>query len=543
MQHTALQGDDDDRAPVETEQSQRLDADSVPGLGVSGEPLSRTELEAAFAMFGTPETAKRGESAEAPYRAEGPFDCEPANDAAAETRRMPALHARGLHIDPSAPIQFIKAVDWLVIAAAAEAAARWGAGASLAHMNIGDALPFVVSACALKAGLWLTDAYDADPGAVRADRALGGLTLGAFIAILCANALAPSARGAGALSAVLPVAAMALAGFHAALGVWTRAAHKNGVFAETIVLIGATAAAARFAARAAKSGDARVIAIADDRLQRAPFAIGTIAVGGDIDALLAWPGLPHVDRIVIAVTPNAEARVRDLIARLKTLPNQVDLLMDYEAKGVQGRGADRLAGAAVACISGRHRNAGRAALKRAQDVVIGGALLVLLALPMLAIALAVKFDGEGPVLHRQRRHGFNNCVFTALKFRTMQRGVRVTRVGAYLRRTGLDNLPQLINVLRGEMSLVGPRPHDVGLQIANRDLTDVIAEYAHRHRVKPGITGWAQLNGACGQPQAAACVRKCVRLDLEYIARASLLFDLRILARTAIAPFLKHGRS
>ena len=540
MRKAALHSDDDVLALTETEESQDLDAVDEANAAADGELLSRAELEAAFTMFGSLETADNGEWADAPYRLDAPFALDPANDALAQ-RRMPALRGRGLHIDPKLPVQLIVVLDWVIIAAAAEFAARWGAGVGLPRMHIGDALSFVLSALALKTGLWLTDAYHTRPATIRPESGLGGLTLGAFIGLMFANVLAPNARDAGALSAVVPIAAMALAGMHAAFALWMRAAHKKGVFAETIVLIGATEAAARFVARAAKSGDARIIAIADDRLERAPFKIGKTMVGGDVDALLAWEGLPHVDRIVIAVSPKAEPRVRDMIARLKTLPNRVDLLLDYEAKGVHGRGADHLAGAPVARISGRLRKSGPAILKRAQDLAIGSFLLAVFTLPMMAVAIAVKLESKGPVLHRQRRHGFNNSVFTALKFRTMERGVQVTRIGAWLRRTGFDNLPQLINVLRGEMSLVGPRPHDVGLKIANRELTDIIAVYAHRHRVKPGVTGWAQLNGACGQPQAAACVRKCVRLDLEYVARASLMFDVQILARTAIAPLRKRA--
>jgi lipopolysaccharide/colanic/teichoic acid biosynthesis glycosyltransferase len=166
---------------------------------------------------------------------------------------------------------------------------------------------------------------------------------------------------------------------------------------------------------------------------------------------------------------------------------------------------------------------------------------------MLAIAVAVKLDSSGPVLYRQRRHGFNNRVITILKFRTMrhdpgaplrqvvQDDPRVTRIGRLLRLTSLDELPQLINVLRGEMSLVGPRPHAVGMKAAERELDDIIAEYAHRHRVKPGITGWAQINGSRGPVDTPAAVRKRVRMDLEYVSRASLWFDLQILARTAPA--------
>jgi len=149
----------------------------------------------------------------------------------------------------------------------------------------------------------------------------------------------------------------------------------------------------------------------------------------------------------------------------------------------------------------------------------------------------VKLSSRGAALYRERRLGFNNRVFTTLKFRTLRSDGSVSVIGGFLRRRGLDNLPQLVNVMRGEMSLVGPRPHTVGLQTANRELSDVIADYAHRHRVKPGMTGWAQLHGACGQPQTPACVRKCVRLDLDYISRASLWLDVQILLRTAIAFF------
>jgi lipopolysaccharide/colanic/teichoic acid biosynthesis glycosyltransferase len=536
MPQTALQRDDDLLALAETQESQGVEPDLGDEAVEAAETARRAELEAAFAMFGTLELAGDGECADAAYRTDAPSLLDAANDAAAP-RRLPDLPRRGLHVDPKLPIQFIKALDWVVIAAAADFAARWGTGLGLLQMNIGPALVFVVTAAALKAGLWLTEAYRTGPATIRAERGLGGLTLGAFIGLLLANALAASARDAGALSAVLPITAIVLAGIHAALAVWIRAAHKKSVFSETIVIVGATEAAERFLKRTNKSGDARIIAIADDRLQRAPYALGDTLVGGDVEALLAWEGLPHVDRIVIAVTPKAEARVREIIARLKTLPNRVDLLIDYDVKGVQGRGVHRIGGAPVASVSGRQRNPARALVKRVQDVVFGAVLLALFALPMLVIAAAVKLTSKGAVFYRERRLGFNNGVFTALKFRTLRLDGRVSSIGSFLRRHGFDNLPQLLNVMRGEMSLVGPRPHSVGLQAANRELTDVVAGYAHRHRVKPGMTGWAQLQGACGQPQTPACVRKCVRLDLEYISRASLWFDTQILLCTAIAFF------
>ncbi len=347
----------------------------------------------------------------------------------------------------------------------------------------------------------------------------------------------------------MPFAAMRRAGVPAASAGGTRAAHRAGVFSETIVLVGATDAAERVAARVTKSGEARVIAVVEARLQRAPHAVGATPVGGNIDDLFAWEGLPHVDRIVITVTQKAETRVKDIIQRLRVIPNRVDLLLDVDTLAVRGRGANRFAGAALACVSGRPHNHTRALIKRAQDLVLASLLLVAFALPMLVIALAVKLDSRGPVLYRQRRHGFNNRVITLLKFRSMRHDPdaplrqvcpndpRITRIGAFLRRTSLDELPQLYNVLKGDMSLVGPRPHAVGMKAAERDLQDIMAEYAHRHRVKPGITGWAQVNGSRGPIETPAAVRRRVRYDLEYVARASLWLDLQILLRTASVLF------
>jgi lipopolysaccharide/colanic/teichoic acid biosynthesis glycosyltransferase len=196
-------------------------------------------------------------------------------------------------------------------------------------------------------------------------------------------------------------------------------------------------------------------------------------------------------------------------------------------------------------VSGRPCNHRRAFVKRVQDLAISAGLLTLFALPMLAIAAAIRIDSKGPALYRQRRHGFNNRVISILKFRTMRHqpdatvtqvvadDPRITRLGVFLRRTSLDELPQLINVLHGDMSLVGPRPHAIGMKAAERELTQIVAEYAHRHAVKPGITGWAQINGSRGPVHTTAAVRRRVKLDLEYVSRASLWLDLQILLRSA----------
>jgi exopolysaccharide biosynthesis polyprenyl glycosylphosphotransferase len=184
-------------------------------------------------------------------------------------------------------------------------------------------------------------------------------------------------------------------------------------------------------------------------------------------------------------------------------------------------------------------------LKRPIDVLVAGVALVAFWPALLLIALLIKLDSPGPVLYRQARHGRNERVFTLVKFRTLRvetcapaagpfRQVtpddpRVTRVGRVLRWLSLDELPQLVNVLRGEMSIVGPRPHPVAL---NEQYATTIDGYLSRHRVKPGITGWAQVNGLRGETNTADKMERRVQYDLHYIEHWSLGFDLRIMART-----------
>jgi len=183
--------------------------------------------------------------------------------------------------------------------------------------------------------------------------------------------------------------------------------------------------------------------------------------------------------------------------------------------------------------------------KRVLDIGMSLAAIILLLPLFAAISLAIVLDSRGPVLFCQRRHGRNGQVFGVLKFRTMRvledgaeivqatrNDARVTRVGRVLRKSSLDELPQLFNVLSGEMSLVGPRPH----AIAHDDYYAArIPAYAARQRVKPGITGWAQVNGARGETPELADMERRVALDAWYVAHRSLTLDLLILARTPLA--------
>ncbi len=430
-------------------------------------------------------------------------------------------------------MQMLKLLDWALLLVAAECAARWGAGASLVHLPIGQASAFLGAAGAIKAGLWLTDSYHQP--LFHGERGFGGLALGAMLSVMVAGALTADARAAGAIAVIAPGAALLLAGLHLSIAALCAGAHRAGLFAERIVIVGATDVARRLAERANR-GRTRVVAVIDDRLARAPLECAGAPVVGDLEALLAWDGLPGIDRIVIAVPAIAEARVRELARKLRCAPNRVDLLLDLDVHSLRGRGCERLEGVAV--LAGRR--ATHSLAKRTLDLALGTLSLGLLAAPMAVIALAVKLSGKGPVLVRQPCLGYNNCKIALLKFRThrhaprLARGceARATALGGLLRAAGIEDWPNLFNVLAGDLSLVGPRPHALNLRIAGRRLGEIAADYAHRHRVKPGLIGWAEIKGARGPMQSRADVHEKLRLDLHYAARASLWLDLQILARS-----------
>lgn len=191
-------------------------------------------------------------------------------------------------------------------------------------------------------------------------------------------------------------------------------------------------------------------------------------------------------------------------------------------------------------------------IKRCEDLVLASIALVLFAPLMALVALAIRLDSKGPVLFRQKRYGYNNRLIWVFKFRSMytertdanaerqttRDDDRITRVGRFIRKTSIDELPQLFNVLAGSMSMVGPRPHATATKAAGIPFEEAVSEYSSRHRVKPGITGWAQINGYRGETDTLHKIKKRVEYDLEYIAKWSVWFDLYILFRTVPAVLL-----
>jgi putative colanic acid biosynthesis UDP-glucose lipid carrier transferase len=247
--------------------------------------------------------------------------------------------------------------------------------------------------------------------------------------------------------------------------------------------------------------------------------------------------------VLLALPTDESAAVERILSRLKELPVAVKLCPGPAVLRVPTANMSRIGGIPLLDVYDQPVTGWNRVLKALEDR-IGGVVLAIVMLPlMLLIALGVKLTSPGPVLFRQKRYGFNNNEITVLKFRTMFHGAdedravpqatrrdpRITPFGRFLRRTSLDELPQLWNVIKGEMSLVGPRPHAVP---HNEYYAEVIGNYLARHKMKPGITGWAQIHGFRGETTSPDLMKKRVEYDLYYIENWSILLDLKILLLT-----------
>jgi exopolysaccharide biosynthesis polyprenyl glycosylphosphotransferase len=215
---------------------------------------------------------------------------------------------------------------------------------------------------------------------------------------------------------------------------------------------------------------------------------------------------------------------------------------------------DRIGARPVVDVNRAPLSSVNALLKRAEDLVVLMVALPVFAILTVAVCIAIKLDSPGPVFFRQWRAGFHDQRFRVWKFRTMHHHMRddgsarqtgrtdrrVTRVGRILRKSSLDELPQLLNVLMGDMSIVGPRPHALAMTTTGRPLHEVVIDYPSRHRVKPGITGWAQVSGCRGEVDTAEKLSRRVMLDCYYIEHWSIGFDLWIILRTICNVLLAH---
>lgn len=271
------------------------------------------------------------------------------------------------------------------------------------------------------------------------------------------------------------------------------------------------------------------------------------SVKGDLDKLVAEARHGEIDVVYIALPLRAEPRINAIIRRLQDTTASVYLAYDFGGFDVLRAQWGQVGNVPVMSVVENPFHGIDGFAKRVEDLVLGSLIMSVIALPMLLIALAVKLTSRGPIFFKQRRYGLNGEEIRVLKFRTMtvmedgpevkqaqKNDQRVTKVGAILRRTSLDELPQFIQVLTGEMSIVGPRPHAVA---HNEQYRALIQGYMLRHKVKPGITGWAQVNGWRGETDTLDKMEKRVEYDLAYIRDWALLMDLKIILMTIFGAF------
>lgn len=288
----------------------------------------------------------------------------------------------------------------------------------------------------------------------------------------------------------------------------------------------------------------RFVGVYDDRPRDRLDADG-LDIKGRLEDLIGMGRNGAIDQIVIALPQSADRRLTMIADKLQQLPVSIHMVTHISSDLVEKGPAHKVSAigsVGLLDVKSKPLTDWAPIVKRAEDIVLGG-LFLLLALPVMSlVALAIKLESKGPVLFRQRRRGLNHAVIDVYKFRSMTvmengdkvdqaqvNDPRVTAVGKFLRRFSLDELPQLFNVVRGDMALVGPRPHAVS---HDDKWNDMLATYGHRHQVKPGITGLAQVKGCRGEINSTDDIQARVEEDLSYIRNWSIGLDMQILART-----------
>ena len=303
--------------------------------------------------------------------------------------------------------------------------------------------------------------------------------------------------------------------------------------------------------RTQPDSDVRVIGVFDDRTDdRSPDTCGGLKKLGTVDDFIEFARRTRVDLVVFSLPISAENRILQMLKKLWVLPIDIRLSAHSNKLRFRPRSYSYIGSVPVIDVFDRPIADWDVVMKWLFDKLVGGFALVAAAPVMAIIAIAIKLDSRGPVLFKQKRYGFNNNLIEVYKFRSMyveatdatasklvtKDDPRVTRVGRFIRKASLDELPQLFNVVfKGNLSLVGPRPHAVNAKAETRLYDEAVDGYFARHRVKPGVTGWAQINGWRGETDTQEKIQKRVEYDLYYIENWSVLFDLYIVAMTPFA--------
>ncbi|AZO58083.1 MAG: undecaprenyl-phosphate glucose phosphotransferase [Mesorhizobium sp.] len=295
--------------------------------------------------------------------------------------------------------------------------------------------------------------------------------------------------------------------------------------------------------------DIRICGIFDDRGdKRSPPIVAGYPKLGTISELIEFARIARIDMLIVSLPLTAESRVLQLLKKLWVLPVDIRLSAHSNALQFRPRAYSYIGSVPMLDIFDKPINDWDSVAKRSFDIIFSLVGILVFSPVMLATAIAIKLDSKGPVLFKQKRHGFNNEVIEVYKFRSMyidrsdptakqtvtKNDPRVTRVGRFIRKTSIDELPQFFNSLFGSLSLVGPRPHAIAAQSHNLLYNEVVDGYFARHKVKPGVTGWAQINGWRGEMDTNEKIRMRTEYDLYYIENWSMLFDLRILFLTPV---------
>ncbi|MBD8064948.1 undecaprenyl-phosphate glucose phosphotransferase [Devosia sp. PTR5] len=302
--------------------------------------------------------------------------------------------------------------------------------------------------------------------------------------------------------------------------------------------------------RSGAGNDINLLGLFDDRIDdRSPDSVAGYPKLGKVADLIEFARRTQVDLVLVSMPLSAEKRVLDMLTQLWVLPVDIRLATHMSKLKFTNRAYSYVGEVPVLDMADRPISDWNLTFKWVFDKVVALLALILLSPVMVVTAIAIKLESKGPVFFVQNRHGFNNEMIRVYKFRSMRTDMldqtasrlvtkgdpRVTRVGRFIRKTSIDELPQLFNVLKGELSIVGPRPHATQAKAENLLYYEAVEGYFARHRVKPGMTGWAQIKGWRGETDTVDKIMQRVNHDLYYIEHWSILFDLYIVLMTPIS--------
>jgi Undecaprenyl-phosphate glucose phosphotransferase len=328
---------------------------------------------------------------------------------------------------------------------------------------------------------------------------------------------------------------------------------RSGRLERRVVVVGGGDQARELLRDLAKADPAevRLLGLFDDRGDaRSPGTIEGLAKLGNVDDLVEFARATRIDLAIFALPISAEQRILEMLRKLWVLPIDVRLAAHANRLRLRPRSYSYVGSAPMLDVFDKPLADWDVVVKLVFDKIVGALALLALSPVLIAAAIAIKLESRGPVLFRQKRYGFNNELVEVFKFRSMyadqldagairlvtRNDPRVTRVGRFIRRTSIDELPQLFNVVfKSNLSLVGPRPHAIHAKAADRQYDEVVDGYFARHRVKPGITGWAQVHGWRGETDTQEKIQQRVDHDLHYIENWSLWLDIYILGITPMS--------